>query len=352
MKTKTPYLVKSPAGYRWQPPARWRALGFIGKRLSDDLAEAIAETLRLNDQAAEATDKQTSLQSAAHLSFCIAEYQKSGEFRQLSPATAATRRSHYKRLLSELGDLPVAGITIKRVQEWQAGQDLHPSTAAAMIDSLRIVLKYAVGEALLASNPLSEMRLNRGQREVSVWSQSDIAALICAAESTDNTAIADAIVIATHTGQRIGDILRMRWDDIADGILTVRQKKTGTVIHFPLEDKRTGRIIDDILAHRLTNIRRAQPDGAEYVITEGGAPLTESQFGHRFRAVKSAAQVSGERFHDFRATFITMALERNIPQNVIMRLTGHKSIANFQRYVGVTESALEEGLTKLFADRG
>src|SRR5690606_5230970 len=36
------------------------------------------------------------------------------------------------------------------------------------------------------------------------------------------------------TGQRIGDVLRMRWNDIEDGGIKVSQGKTGTVLWIPM----------------------------------------------------------------------------------------------------------------------
>ena len=79
----------------------------------------------------------------------------------------------------------------------------------------------------------------------------------------------DTVRLATHllyfTGQRIGDVMKMRWGDIRDGYVYVKQQKTGKVVEPPLisdlvrELERTPKtgltIIDGIkstqLRHRL-----------------------------------------------------------------------------------------------------
>ena len=48
-----------------------------------------------------------------------------------------------------------------------------------------------------------------------------------------------AYALLLHTGQRIGDVARMRRADIAAGELHVIQQKTGAELHLPIVD-RTG----------------------------------------------------------------------------------------------------------------
>ncbi len=43
-----------------------------------------------------------------------------------------------------------------------------------------------------------------------------------------------AIALLYYTGQRIGDVVKMRWSDIRDGRVNVTQQKTGTSLKIPL----------------------------------------------------------------------------------------------------------------------
>ena len=52
-----------------------------------------------------------------------------------------------------------------------------------------------------------------------------------------------ALMLGLWTGQREADVLHMRWTDIKDGWLTLRQRKTGKVVTLPV-----GKPLADYLA--------------------------------------------------------------------------------------------------------
>src|SRR5690606_30640046 len=74
------------------------------------------------------------------------------------------------------------------------------------------------------------------------------------------------------TGQRIGDVLKMRWDDIEDGGIWVRQQKTGAGIFVPFTDglaailEKTSRQGDTIIAQ--PNGRPCSYSYAHKLVTE------------------------------------------------------------------------------------
>ncbi len=43
-----------------------------------------------------------------------------------------------------------------------------------------------------------------------------------------------AIITSLATGQRIGDCITLRHNDIADGLLTIVRAKTGKTVHVPV----------------------------------------------------------------------------------------------------------------------
>lgn len=77
----------------------------------------------------------------------------------------------------------------------------------------------------------------------------------------------ERVKLATHllfyTGQRIGDVCAMRWTDIRDGRLEVRQKKTGKELSIPLHA--------ELAALLDTTPRRA----LTILSTHDGRPLTD-----------------------------------------------------------------------------
>jgi integrase len=64
---------------------------------------------------------------------------------------------------------------------------------------------------------------------------------------------------------------------------------------------------------------------------ETGEAWKEIRFMFR-RASKGAALPAGLWFHDLRRSFVTYARRRGIAESILMRLSGHKTRAVFDRY--------------------
>lgn len=96
----------------------------------------------------------------------------------------------------------------------------------------------------------------------------------------------DAMDLAYLTGQRPGDVRRMRQADVSDGALVVTQSKTGKKLRILLNNEsgqRTelGRVID--------RIRSRQVQGAFLVATPQGRPLREWTLRDRWDAARQSA---------------------------------------------------------------
>lgn len=77
--------------------------------------------------------------------------------------------------------------------------------------------------------------------------------------------VRDAMDIAYCTGQRPSDVLSMRWSDISDGVLTVKQAKTGEVVRIAVIGE---------LANVLDRIRARQVVGKTIVCNARGNAVT------------------------------------------------------------------------------
>ena len=61
-----------------------------------------------------------------------------------------------------------------------------------------------------------------------------------------------------------------------------------------------------------------------------------------FRRAGKGAEIDGLWFHDLRRSFVTKARRQGIPESVVMRLSGHKTRAVFDRYNIVSEDDIKE----------
>lgn len=132
-----------------------------------------------------------------------------------------------------------------------------------------------------------------------------------------------AVLVALHTGMRLGEILNLRWQDIdlRRQVLTVVKSKSGKMRSIPT---------NDILAGALAEYRPKAR--AEYVFWNDrtGKPMLDTKTGY-CKAVRRAG-ISHCRFHDLRHTFATRLVTAGVDLATVSQLLGHSSIEMTMRY--------------------
>ena len=144
-------------------------------------------------------------------------------------------------------------------------------------------------------------------------------------------------VLCLHTALRIGDILRLTWNDVYDA----KQRRMRPVIS--ITEKKTGK--DKTVAlnrHIITALERyfaAQAPGAALIINE----RTQKAISRiqAYRILRAAAEVLGFSFpvscHSLRKTFGYHVWKKGVSPAVIMEIYNHSSLAVTRRYLGVTQ---------------
>lgn len=148
-----------------------------------------------------------------------------------------------------------------------------------------------------------------------------------------------AITVGYYTGMSIGDCVRLKWQsvDLENCIIRSNRMKTGQLSTIPFERKGE-------LHFRLEEARADFPN-SEYV-TPDLANRRERAIDI-FRKIKLDAGVSeAKTFHNFRATMASRLTDAGVPSIVASRITGHRSLEIFNKYVTVKDEVLEEATRK------
>lgn len=134
-----------------------------------------------------------------------------------------------------------------------------------------------------------------------------------------------AVWYGYFTGRRLGEIFKLRWEDVDldRRVLTVRagDTKTRTPDTLPIEGE---------LYELLKQQHRMAPAGEVWVFPRQGRSLTA--ISHAFKAGAVRAGLPHAIFHDLRRTVSTDLSEAGVPIPVAMRVTGHKSLTTYLRY--------------------
>lgn len=150
-----------------------------------------------------------------------------------------------------------------------------------------------------------------------------------------------ACLLALHVGLRSGDIRNIKFGDIdlAAGILTVTQKKTGVPLQMPVDNETQNAIIDYILNERRNC-------GSEYVFVTSVGPaqkLARKQFRIKYRAenTESFEQIPHDGLQIFRRTFASRLLQCGTPLSMISEMLGQVSRDAVQRYLSTEEEKMK-----------
>lgn len=194
---------------------------------------------------------------------------------------------------------------------------------------LRQVLAFAAVEGLREGhNPVDNIQPAKTLQRIRIVTDDEVRAMKAAAlqQSRNGEALARMIDLAMITGQRIGDLIRIRWQDVTDqGIVIVQGKGQGRV---------------RLLIEWSPALRAAVDACAQGTERIGFLLKTQSGHGYRYAGIRSAwvraaarAGIEDLHIHDLRGRAGVDALE-DAGQDIkaAQRLLGHTSEAMTRAY--------------------
>jgi len=232
-----------------------------------------------------------------------------------------------------------SALTVRHVEEYRVGRSTEktrrggppsPATLDREVELLKRVLNHAVRLGTLRHNPIAEARLLRKPNvRRMVVDEEMFGRLFEASEEP----LRPILLAAFDTGMRKREVLDLAWEQV--------DLRSGTITLAPQDTKSEApRLV--MLTARLAAALKELPRGI------GAAPVfpnpkTGKPWEDLRRSFGRAVHKAGLRglwFHDLRRSFVTRARKAGIPESVVMRMSGHKTRAVFDRYNVVDESDL------------
>lgn len=249
----------------------------------------------------------------------IAHYKRSDRFARLAPRT----RADYDKVLmfigERMGSLPPARMQRKDVIRAQDQNRDAVRFANYVVQVLRLLFEHAIDIGWRRDNPARGVRLLRSSAPPRLpWP----AAKIDAFRETAPPRARLIFELCLGTGQRIGDVLRMRWNDIEEGGIRLSQGKTGRALWIPL-------------TAALREILEATPRrGLTIIADDQGRPLRYTQARHAVAEVRKAIGAEAYDLHALRHTAAHELAALGCSDELIMAVTGHSSRSMVAHYAG------------------
>lgn len=238
-------------------------------------------------------------------------------------------------LLAPIAKRPMAALAAPDFVAWRdaRSKEVAPGTVAREMGLLRAVLRVAWKEwHWLRSNPMADVKPPRepaSRKRRIPQDEADRILLACGVTDTEvGTAMQRtglAFAFALETAMRAGEIVGMRWPDVAEKSVRLPETKNGDVRRVPLSP-------------RAREILAALPrtDGPVFGLDSG----TRDVF---FRRARDAAKVKNLRFHDSRAEAI-WRLSRKLDVLELARVIGHRDVKSLLIYYETDADELADRL--------
>jgi integrase len=143
--------------------------------------------------------------------------------------------------------------------------------------------------------------------------------------------------VALHTGMRRGEVLGLKWEQIRNGFIYLKETKSGKGRQIPINDQ---------AARVFRELRKKNQLKSPYVFCDSK--------GNRFHEVKrsftSACKKAGLedfRFHDLRHTFASHLVMNGVGLKAVQELLGHADLTMTMRYAHLSQGHLQAAVSVL-----
>lgn len=256
------------------------------------------------------------------LSSVIEAWYKSPDFTKLGASTAKTYRYEAERLRNEHGTKRVTGLTRPIIKKLMAQKADRPGAANNLLRILRLVLGYAVELELLDINLAMGVKKYATDGDgFHTWTEEDISTYFNAHEQGTVADLAMALML--YTGAARCDVVKLGPENIRTGRFQYHRQKMQT---------RQGVLVDIPLHPELVKRLSAAGDNATFLETVHGKQRSVNGFGNAMRGWCDAAGLPECSSHGLRKACARRLADAGATPHEIMAVTGHKTIAEVQRY--------------------
>lgn len=231
------------------------------------------------------------------------DYLKSHDFGSKAKATQKVYHIQIGKVIDRLGKFPVDQLARRHIMLVLQGEGWAPGTANAFLSAVGTIYAWGRKYDKTEANPTRDIeRVKGGEHEP--WPED----VLEAALSCNQPRVRLAVHLLYFTGQRIGDVCKMRWSDVRDGMVRVVQEKTRKLVEF------------DLAAELASELDRTAKEGLT-ILAIDGKPVPQQRLR---RELKAFAADHGAKVvpHGLRKNAVNALLECGCTIAEVAAITG------------------------------
>jgi integrase len=260
------------------------------------------------------------------VSAAIASYYAAPGFKALAPTSQVVRKAVLEAFRREHGEKQIAAMPRKFIAAMFDA--MTPTAARNWFKAIRALVRHGIDLGMLKDDPMLGIRLRPIKGDgFHTWTEDEIAQFERHHPVGSRERLAFALGL--YSGQRRSDVIRMGRQHIRDGVLRVRQQKTGAVLAIPLHPNLRA-VLDATPGDRLTFLTTLR----------GGKPFEPTSLTQWFaKACRDAGLSSDCTFHGLRKAACRRLAEAGCTVHEIAAVSGHKTLQEIERYTKAADQA-------------
>jgi integrase len=246
------------------------------------------------------------------------------------------------------GARPIETVTRVEVRELIAAlkqKGVGPKSIHNYLGTLSALYRYAMDpdNGWATSNPCDRVKLPRVPKYAGIrfLELDQIDTLVSNAQSGTYEALDAALYrTAAMTGLRLGELIALRWRDVAWPISKIHVRSNYVLGEYVTpksdESERSVPMADEVAA-ALDALHKTGGEPADSALVfddpSHGGPLSKAAVLRRMRrALKAAGLDETHRFHDLRHTFGTAIAKSGVPMRTLQGWMGHANLSTTEHY--------------------
>lgn len=256
------------------------------------------------------------MMTAMTLGELITLYTRTPVFDSLSTSTRRAYLAEYKRLLpfypKEVGKITKLDVAKIHSQLGRGSANIFKAAVGSLCH-------FGVSLTVVKEDWSQSLPVRGGSVPIGTWDLEELRGYFALAP---HNPIALAMAISFFTVQRLSDVVKIKWEDIKDGIIHIQQQKTKKVLKVPVHAE-------------LDKILNLIPKGDGYVLSKSdGTKYSAPAIQKRYRDLVPKSKPS---FHGIRKAACKALAEGGCSAHEIMSLSGHTTLGMVQLYTQEVE---------------
>lgn len=242
----------------------------------------------------------------------------------VAPTTLKNYTTCSRRVLKAFAEFTPQQVKPSHIARFLDDNKTTPAMANLLRSFLKGVFQRAVRWGIVEANPVRDIEQFKTRKRDRYITADEYQRIQDHATPT----LACLMDLAYITGQRMGDCRHVKYADISDAGVYVKQEKTGARVLISMTPD-----LAEVVATARTLHQSVK--GLTLFHRRDGTPIPYSTLYHQWRNACRDAKVEGANFHDIRAAAATDAKAQGLDSKTLL---GHTTESSHNRYLRSKET--------------